>query len=194
MHQLPVLIWTEISFMIACFFGNFFFMFFLKVLMRKVLTRCTIIIVIWYGFRENENGKGTRFFHIIFAQTLTAHNICLTHITHSIYLYYTSLGYILSIKRKRKRSDSVLWQKPLHQQKCQKGKVTTQTTPQKSSIKQRLRTDLGRSVGVTKATQLKVEFVMQNMMPICLCSCIWKEGLKTATSRKLKKTNKTDYF
>ena len=60
----------------------------------------------------------------------------------------------VDIKRKRKRSDSVLWQKPLHQQKCQKGKVTTQTTPQKSSIKQRLRTDLGRSVGVTKATQL----------------------------------------
>ena len=57
-------------------------------------------------------------------------------------------------QRKRKRSDSVLWQKPLHQQKCQKGKVTTQTTPQKSSIKQRLRTDLGRSVGLTKATQL----------------------------------------
>ena len=57
-------------------------------------------------------------------------------------------------ERKRKRSDSVLWQKPLHQQKCQKDKVTTQTTPQKSSIKQRLRTDLGRSVGVTTATQL----------------------------------------
>ena len=32
--------------------------------------------------------------------------------------------------------------------------VTTQTTPQKSSIKQRLRTDLGRPVGVTTATQL----------------------------------------
>ena len=48
------------------------------------------------------------------------------------------------IKRKRKRSDSVLWQNPLYQQKCQKGKVTTQTTPQKSSITQRLRTDLGR--------------------------------------------------
>ena len=57
-------------------------------------------------------------------------------------------------KRKRKRSDLVLWQKPLHQQKCQKGKVTTQTTPQKSSIKQWLRTDLGRSVGVATATQL----------------------------------------
>ena len=61
---------------------------------------------------------------------------------------------LLFVEKKRKRSDSVLWQKPLHQQKCQKGKVTTQTTPQKSSIKQRLRTDLGRSVGVTKATQL----------------------------------------
>ena len=60
----------------------------------------------------------------------------------------------INITRKRKRYDSVLWQKPLHQQKCIKGKVTTQTTPQKSSIKQRLRTDLGRSVGVTKATQL----------------------------------------
>ena len=44
--------------------------------------------------------------------------------------------------------------KSLHQQKCQKGKVTTQTTSQKSSITQRLRTDLGRSVGVTTATQL----------------------------------------
>ena len=45
-----------------------------------------------------------------------------------------------SEKTKRRRSDPVLWQKPLHEQKCQKGKVTTQTTPQKSSIKQRLRT------------------------------------------------------
>ena len=32
--------------------------------------------------------------------------------------------------------------------------MTTKTTPQKSSITQRLRTDLGRSVGVTTATQL----------------------------------------
>ena len=36
----------------------------------------------------------------------------------------------------------------------QKGKMTTQITPQKSSITQRLRTDLGRSVEVTTATQL----------------------------------------
>ena len=60
----------------------------------------------------------------------------------------------LSWKTKRRRSDPVLWQKPLHQQKCQKGNVTTQTTPQRSSIKQRLRTDLGLSVGITTATQL----------------------------------------
>ena len=58
-----------------------------------------------------------------------------------------------NVKTKRRRSDSVLWQKPLHPRKYQKGKVTTQT-PQKGSIKQRLRTDLGRSVGVTTATQL----------------------------------------
>ena len=81
-------------------------------------------------------------------------------------------------ERKRKRSDSVLWQKPLHQQKCQKGKVTTQTTPQKSSIKQRLRTDLGRSVGVTTATQL-----------------VWLTGLRAhlptnRNSRLIKRTHK----
>ena len=44
--------------------------------------------------------------------------------------------------------------KALHQQKSQKNKVTTQTTSQKSSITQRLRTDLGRPVGVTAGTQL----------------------------------------
>ena len=43
---------------------------------------------------------------------------------------------------------------PYTSRKSQKGKVITQTTPQKSSITQRLRTDLGRSVGVTTATQL----------------------------------------
>ena len=56
-------------------------------------------------------------------------------------LILSALGH--DIKRKRKRSDSVLWQKPLHQQKCQKGKVTTQTTPQKidyTAVADRLRT------------------------------------------------------
>ena len=41
---------------------------------------------------------------------------------------------------------------------------------------------------------IKVEFVLRNMISICLCCCIWEGGLKSATSRKLKKTNKTAYF
>ena len=57
-------------------------------------------------------------------------------------------------QEKRKRSDSALWQKPLHRQKNPKSNVTTQRTPPKTSITQRLRTDLGRSAGVTIATQL----------------------------------------
>ena len=78
------------------------------------------------------------------------------HIDQIHAFYFDTTTYTLNdnVKTKRRRSDPVLWQKPLHQQKCQKGKVTTQTTPQKFSIKQQLRTDLGRSVGVTKATQL----------------------------------------
>ena len=59
-----------------------------------------------------------------------------------------------------------------------KGQVTTQTTPQKSSIKLRLRTDLGRSVGVTKATQL-----------------VWLTGLRAhlptdRNSRVIKRTHR----
>ena len=42
------------------------------------------------------------------------------------------------LKTKRRRSDPVLWQKPLYQQKCQRGKVATQTTQQKGSIKQKI--------------------------------------------------------
>ena len=41
---------------------------------------------------------------------------------------------------------------------------------------------------------IRVEFVMQNMMSICLYCCIWKGGLKSTTSRKFEKTNKTDYL
>ena len=55
-------------------------------------------------------------------------------------------------KRKRRRSDSVLWQKPLCQQKLRKPMDNTKTPP-KTSITQRLRTDLGRSVGVTTVIQ-----------------------------------------
>ena len=52
------------------------------------------------------------------------------------------------MKRKRRRSDPVLWQNPLYQQKIRKPKDNTQTPP-KTLITQRLQTDLGRSVGVT---------------------------------------------
>ena len=44
------------------------------------------------------DGKELGFFHISFAQTLTAHNICLTHFTPSILIYVNALEYILSIK------------------------------------------------------------------------------------------------
>ena len=75
--------------------------------------------------------------------------------------------YSVDLERKRKRSDSVLWQKPIHQQKCQKGKVTTQTTPQKSSTThvQRLWTDLGRSVGVTYELELNIKFNRMYLFP-----------------------------
>ena len=43
---------------------------------------------------------------------------------------------------------------PYTDRKIQKSNVTTQRTPPKTSITQRLRTDLGRSAGVTIATQL----------------------------------------
>ena len=86
---------------------------------------------------DHLNLKELGCFNIIFAQTLTAHNICLTHITPTILIYANALGYIPSIK---------------------------------------------------------VKFVLQNKMSICLFCCIWKGGSKNTTSRKLRKTNKTSYF
>ena len=44
------------------------------------------------------------------------------------------------------------YKSPYTSRNVKKGKVTTQTTSQKHSITQRLRTDLGRSVGVTTAS------------------------------------------
>ena len=81
----------------------------------------------------------------------------------------------IHVLTKRRRYDPVLWQKPLHQQKCQKGKVTTQTTPQKSSIKQRLRTDLGRSVGVTTASQLV--WFTRFTGPSCNVNILWTSAI-----------------
>ena len=42
--------------------------------------------------------KELGFFCIIFAQTFTAYNVCLTHMAPSILIYANALGYILSIK------------------------------------------------------------------------------------------------
>ena len=47
---------------------------------------------------NNWHRKELGCFHIIFAQILTAHNFCLTHITASILIYANALGYFLSIK------------------------------------------------------------------------------------------------
>ena len=72
---------------------------------------------------------------------------------HIIYWCHNT-SYYMYDKRKRKRSDSALWQKPLHRHKNPKSNVSTQRTPPKTSITQRLQTDLGRSAGVTIAIQL----------------------------------------
>ena len=55
----------------------------------------------------------------------------------------------------KKRSDSVLLQKTLYKYKIKKA-VTTQKRhqPPKCPITQRLRTDMGRLIGLTIATQL----------------------------------------
>ena len=59
----------------------------------------------------------------------------------------------ISPREKRRGSESVLWQKLVYQQKIQQPTDNTKTPP-KTSITQRLRTDLGRSVRVTTAIQL----------------------------------------
>ena len=69
-------------------------------------------------------------------------------------LMYTPNRKQYLLKEKRKRSDLVLWQKPptpTEQSKKQRDNIKT---PPKTLITQLLRTDLGRSVGVTAVTQL----------------------------------------
>ena len=73
----------------------------------------------------------TYWFHVV---------VCII-IVHFLYFLFDSP----SLVKKRKRSDSDLWQKPLHPQKNPKSNVTTQNAT-KTSITQRLRTDLRRSV------------------------------------------------
>ena len=61
-------------------------------------------------------------------------------------------------KRKKMRSGSVLWQKPLHQQKSKTQGNNTKKTPPNTLITQRFRTDLGRSDGVTTAIPLVLRY------------------------------------
>ena len=57
-------------------------------------------------------------------------------------------------EKKEDITDSIVWHKPVHPQTNPKRNKTTQQRHQKLPIIQRLRIDLGRSVGVTIATQL----------------------------------------
>ena len=85
-------------------------------------------------------------------------NCTITPFHFDLKWWYTCVGHALrrtaidlwgpKVQEKKRRSDSVLWQNPLYQQKIRKQKDNTQTPP-KTSITQRLRTNLGRSVGVT---------------------------------------------
>ena len=104
---------------------------------------CRALLHDWYSFA---NTSGNKTWNSLLYEAWFCYLFCISWYQKIDFLIWKVL--YVDIKTKRRRSDPVLWQKPLHKQKCQKGKVTTQTTPQKSSIKQRLRTDLGRSVGV----------------------------------------------
>ena len=67
----------------------------------------------------------------------------LNYFIHHVFLFEKLIWMLHNIQReKRKRSDSVLWQKPWHQQKkIPTSKMTTQKRLQKHSIAQRLRAD-----------------------------------------------------
>ena len=70
---------------------------------------------------------------------------CFLDFSVSVGAFVIGLSQISSFftyRRKRKRSDSVLWQKPLQPQKNPKKQLDNIKTPPKTSITQRLRTDV----------------------------------------------------
>ena len=131
-------------------------------------TRVEIILfyVLWPFVKcTSANKNELEFFLVLFIVVLT-HSwryFSYLHITEQqqvitvyvmaliIKIFSETMGYVM--KRKRRKSDSVLWQKPLYQQKIRKPMDNTKTPP-KTSITQRLQTDTGRSVWVTAAIQL----------------------------------------
>ena len=71
-----------------------------------------------------------------------------------MFLVYIKFFIKFCRKRERKRSNSFLWQKPLHSQKTKTKPKWQNKNATKTTITQRLPTELGRSVGVTTITQL----------------------------------------
>ena len=85
-----------------------------------------------------------------------AYGIFLLKLMRYMRIYSSCECFILravGVKRKRRRSDSVLWQKTLYLKKIRKPMHNSKTRT-KTSFTQLLRTDLGRSVGVTTVIQL----------------------------------------
>ena len=62
-------------------------------------------------------------------------------------------------QEKMRRSDLVLWQKTIYQEKIKKKQSDNTKNVTKTSITQRLHTDLGRPVWVTTATQLMLNWI-----------------------------------
>ena len=103
---------------------------------------------VWWSFVSFVGVMPLLALRILEIQFSALFSYMLWHIELKFYIHVWLCFTVLQIKRKRRRSDPVLWQNPLYQQKIRKPKDNTQTPP-KTSITQRLRTDLGRSVGVT---------------------------------------------
>ena len=59
---------------------------------------------------------------LLFVHAVNAYEFCSDVLTSSVGIC-PGLALAEFLREKRKRSDSVLWQKPLHQQRCQKGKI-----------------------------------------------------------------------
>ena len=93
-----------------------------------------------YHHDKSENHQ-TITMHMKFIYGITMAKLTVTNATVNARRNTNKQSYMT----KRKISDSVLWQTPIHPQKNPKSIVTTQQTPPKTSITQRLQTDLGRS-------------------------------------------------
>ena len=116
-----------------------------------IVSRDSFSPVTWALFQKGENSLCWRMSLYIF-DTL----FLLPYLVAWLFLWLFTLSWLLVIsccKRKGKTSDSVLWQKPYTDRNIQEA-MWQHKKHTKTSITQRLRTYIGRSVGVTIATQL----------------------------------------